>query len=92
MRNVTIVLDEETAKWARVWAAQNDTSVSKMVGDLLREKMTHDDAYWKAYEEWKKLKPIPLGGGPYPKREEIYASRDVRVRRQQRAHLRKRSG
>jgi hypothetical protein len=88
MRNVTITLDEETAKWARVLAAKNDTSVSKLVGEMLREKMQHEDAYWKAYEEWKKIKPWPISGGkPLPKREEIYASRDVRVRRQQRAGL-----
>ena len=75
MRNVTITLDEETAKWARVWAAHNDTSVSKMVGAMLREKMRREDAYWKAYEEWKAIRHIkwPISRGkPYPKREEIY--------------------
>jgi hypothetical protein len=90
MRNVTITLDEDTAKWARVWAAEHDTSVSRMLGELLREKMEREDAYWKAYREWKTLKPLALGGGPYSKREEIYASRDVNVRRQQRAALRPR--
>ena len=90
MRNVTITIDEDAYRWAKVEAAKTDTSLSRMLGEMLRERMEREDAYWRAYREWKALTPIPLGGGPYPKREEIYASRDVRVRRQQRAGLRKR--
>jgi hypothetical protein len=90
MRNVTITIDDDAYRWAKVEAAKTDTSLSRMLGEMLREKMVREDEYWKAYEEWKTLKPFSLGGGPYPKREEIYASRDVRVRRQQRADLRKR--
>ena len=92
MRNVTVTLDEEVARWARVWAAKHDTSVSRMLGDVLREKMEQEDAYWKAFEEWKAIKPWPiLKGAPRPTREEIYAERDERVRRQQRAAVRPRS-
>ena len=83
MRNVTITLDEEVAKWARVWAAEHDTSVSRMVGELVREKMQHEDAYLKAYAEWKATRHIKWNisdGKPLPKREEIY-TRGSRVRR-----------
>jgi plasmid stability protein len=75
MRNVTVTLDEEVAKWARVWAAKHDTSVSRMLGEFLREKMQREDAYWKAYEEWKAMRHVKWdisGGKPLPKREEIY--------------------
>ena len=37
LRNVTITLDEEVARWARVEAARQDTSVSQMIAGLLRD-------------------------------------------------------
>jgi hypothetical protein len=81
MRNVTITVEEDVLRWARVWAAQHDTSVSRMLGEVLRERMQREDAYRRAYEEWKKLRHVgwPIScGKPLPKREEIYASRRVR--------------
>jgi hypothetical protein len=39
MKNVTITLDEEVARWARICVAKQDTSLSRLVGELLREKM-----------------------------------------------------
>jgi len=45
LRNVTITLDEETARWARLEAARRDTSVSRLVGEMLREHMVAEDAY-----------------------------------------------
>jgi hypothetical protein len=62
-RNVTITLDEETARWARVEAARRDTSVSRFVGDLLREQMHRDNAYEDARRRF-------LAKAPYLKREE----------------------
>ena len=61
MKNVTITLTEETLHWARVKAAEKGTSVSKFVGQVLEERRTErPPAYWKAYEEWKKIKPVPM--------------------------------
>jgi plasmid stability protein len=37
MPNVTLALDEETYRKARIIAAENDTTVSAMVRDYLRE-------------------------------------------------------
>jgi len=34
MKNVTITLDEETAAWARVHAAKQNMSVSRMIGEM----------------------------------------------------------
>jgi len=39
MNNVTITFDEEVARWHRVCAAKQNTSLSRLVGELLREKM-----------------------------------------------------
>lgn len=45
LRNVTITLDEDVARWARIEAAKRDISVSRMIADLLREEMLRSDAY-----------------------------------------------
>lgn len=38
LRNVTVTLEEDVAQWARVEAARRDTSVSKLLGELLKER------------------------------------------------------
>jgi hypothetical protein len=58
LKNVTITVSEEVALWARRKAAEENTSVSKLVGRMLEEQMRRSDEYWKAYETWKKIKPI----------------------------------
>ena len=45
MRNVTITLEEEVARWAKVWAAEHDTSVSRFLGELLKARMRRDQEY-----------------------------------------------
>ena len=74
MKNVTITLDEETAAWARVHAAERNMSLSRYVGDLLRERMRHSREYEQAMKGWLAEKPLKLTGPwkPYPKREELY--------------------
>jgi hypothetical protein len=59
LKNVTITLTEEVAKWARTQAAEANTSVSKLVGRMLEEKMRQTDEYWAAFERLKRIKPIP---------------------------------
>lgn len=52
MKNVAITVDEEVARWARVRAAEKDTSLSRLVGDLLRERMideSNDDLSMQNY-------------------------------------------
>ena len=74
MKNVTITLDERTAAWARVQAAQRGMSVSRMVGELLQERMRQDREYESAMRRFlaRKLVPINESGRPYPKREQLY--------------------
>ena len=74
MRNVTITLDEEVARWARIKAAEQDTSVSRLVGDMLREKMTNEQLYQSSMKRYLSRKPRPLSqsGARYPRREEIH--------------------
>jgi hypothetical protein len=43
LRNVTVTLEEEVAQWARMEAARRDTSVSRLLGTLLKERMSIND-------------------------------------------------
>ncbi|MBI4539828.1 MAG: ribbon-helix-helix protein, CopG family [Gemmatimonadetes bacterium] len=73
-RNVTITLDEETARWLRVEAARRDTSVSQLVGSLVREHMHRDRAYASAMRRFLSEAPRRLKreGARYPAREELH--------------------
>lgn len=73
MKNVTITLDEEVAKWARIWAARQEKSVSRVVGELLKKLMLEEEGYEAARKQFLTRQPTPLKKkGRYPKREEIY--------------------
>ena len=81
MKNVTITMDDSVADWARMEAARRNTSVSRLVGELVTEKMRHDDAYERAMNDWlNRQRSWTSDGTPYPKREEIYAERLDRIR------------
>ena len=74
MKNVTITLDEEVARWARVRAAENNTSVSRLVGEMLRDKMYEEKSYRMAMEQYLSQPPAALKDpvAKYPTREELY--------------------
>ncbi len=72
MKNVTVTMDDAVADWARMEAARRNTSVSRMVGEMLAEKMRHDDAYERAMREALEFKSFGVSEGPYPTREETY--------------------
>jgi hypothetical protein len=50
LKNVTITVEEDALRWARKQAAEKNTSVSKLVGRMLEDKMRQTDEYWAAYE------------------------------------------
>lgn len=58
LRNITITVSQEAARWARRKAAEENTSVSKLVGRLLENQMRLSDEYWQAYQEWKQIGEI----------------------------------
>ena len=81
MKNVTVTMEERVADWARMEAARRNTSVSRLLGELLAEKMRHDDAYERAMNEWLQREVrFSSDGSPYPTRDEIYADRTDRLR------------
>ena len=58
LKNVTITVEEDALRWARKQAAEKNTSVSKLVGRMLEDKMRQTDEYWAAYEKMKRIEPI----------------------------------
>ena len=74
MKNVTITLEDDVARWSRVWAAEHDTSVSRMLGEALKEKMRKEARYGRAEAQYfsHSAKKLKKSGRTYPKREDLY--------------------
>lgn len=71
MKNVTITVDDAALEWARIEAARRNTSVSRLVGEMLAEKMQRTDAYQRALHDWStKDRLWSSDGKPYPRRGE----------------------
>lgn len=80
MKNVTVTLDEETARWARIEAAHREMSVSSLVRLLLRERMGGQAEFAAARERF-----LARGAGElseadqtYPTRSELHERADLR--------------
>ena len=73
-RNLTVALDEETARWARVEAARRDMSVSSLLAELLRERMRADEGYEAAMTAYlaRSATPLQKRRSGYPKRDELH--------------------
>jgi len=72
MKNVTVTMEDGVADWARIEAARRNTSVSRLVGEMLAEKMRHDDAYERAMREALEFKSWGASDGRYLSREELH--------------------
>jgi plasmid stability protein len=74
MKNITITLDQETANWVRVHAAEQNKSVSRLVGEILQTRMRDRRDYQRAMKRYLAKPPFDLTGEPekYPSREELY--------------------
>ena len=72
MKNVTVTMDDTVADWARMEAARRNTSVSRLVGELLAEKMRHDDAYERAMREALEFRSWGASTQPYLSDDEMY--------------------
>ncbi len=73
MKNVTIKIENDVANWARVWAAEHDTSVSQMLGSLLKRMKKEKSGYAQAMQQFLSVDPQPLKkSGDYPARDDLY--------------------
>jgi hypothetical protein len=78
LRNITVSLEEDVARWARLEAARKETSVSRLLGEILKERMLSKDRYERAMRQALARKPFLKTDGQYLSREEAH----------DRAHLR----
>ena len=74
MKNVTITLEENVLLWAKVTAARQDTSVSRMLGEELRRKMLQEETYERAKRRYQSRRPQALKASKesYPPRDSLY--------------------
>jgi hypothetical protein len=74
MKNVTITLEEEVARWARIRAAEEMTSVSRLVGEMLKEKMIAEKTYQTAMKRYLSQAPraLKMRRERYPRRKDLY--------------------
>ena len=78
LTNVTVTLDEGTLADARVEAAERNMSLSRHIGEVLRERRRYSREYDRAMLAALAQKPLKLEG-QYLKRDELYARpRDLR--------------
>ena len=75
-KNITIKISDEAALWARRRAAEENTSVSRLVGGMLEHQMRLTDEYWKAFEHWKSNRPLAgASASQRMSREEVHERR-----------------
>ena len=72
MKNVTITVEDAALEWARVEAARRNSSVSRLVGEMLAERMRQEDAYAQAMQGALEFESWGVSEAPYPDREAMY--------------------
>ena len=73
-QNITLSLEKDIIKKGKVIAARRDTSISRMLSDLLKGMVENDTRYEAAKRSALQLlkKGIHLGGRVDWKREDLY--------------------
>jgi len=72
LRNITITLEENLARWARIEAARSDTSVSRFLAGILKERMMQKNNYEVAKHRALARKPFLKTDGRYLSREQAH--------------------
>jgi hypothetical protein len=79
MKNITITLDERTAAWVRIYAAQRGKSVSRLLGEVLQERMREVRDYDDAKRRYLSKKPLKFQWADgRPSRDELYDRPNLR--------------
>jgi hypothetical protein len=72
VRKVTITLEGPLARWVRAEAARQDTSVSRLVADILKARTIDEKHYDRTKRQALARKPFFKSNGPYLSREAIH--------------------
>jgi hypothetical protein len=78
LKNITLTLDQPTAAWLRLQAAKLGVSVSRLMGDLIHERMGETQAYGEAMRQFLSVKPFAFQSvrDALPTREELHQRAD----------------
>ncbi len=52
MKNVTITLHEDVARWVHLRADEQQTSVSRLIGEMLKQQMSDEGTYGSAMQQY----------------------------------------
>lgn len=72
LKNVTITVEPDVAHWTRTQAARANTSVSRLVGELLREHMGKEEGYAGSMERALARRAFLKSDGEYLTREQLH--------------------
>ena len=72
MKNVTVTMDDTVAEWVRVEAAKRGSSVSRLLGEWMAEKMRQADVYAQAMREALNFESWGSSSGPYVPRDILF--------------------
>ena len=73
MKNITVAMPEDLARWGRVWAAEHESSVSSLLAQLLQEERERESRYQASLYQFLAESPVNLSAATaYPRREELY--------------------
>ena len=78
LRKVTITIEEPLARWARLEAARQDISVSRLLGEFLKERMIEKEGYQRAMRRALARRPFLSTDGRYLSREEAHDRANLR--------------
>jgi hypothetical protein len=78
IRNITVTLEEQVARWARMEAARKETSVSRFLVEILRERMLEKDGYEAAMRRALARKAFYRTDGRYLSRKKAHARSRLR--------------
>jgi len=72
LRNVTVTLEEDVARWARIEAARHDTSVSRFLAQILKDRMLATSDYEQAMRRFLHRRPFMKTEGNCLTRDEVH--------------------
>jgi hypothetical protein len=79
MRNVTVTMDEQVLRWARIEAARREMSLARFIGEVLRRHKEEVEIYDSAMEEFLATEPTGGSGGRgLPSRDQTHERSPLR--------------
>jgi hypothetical protein len=78
LQKITVTIENKIFQWVRLEAARNETSVSRLLGWILRERMLEKDAYETAMGCALARKAFLKTDGHYLSRKKAHARARLR--------------